>query len=49
MNVNDPVAHQAKVDAARQAMGVRYLCHPSNRVQAKTRYPVRMQKPERTF
>lgn len=39
---NDPIAHQAKVEAARQAMGARYLCHPANRVQAKTRYPVKV-------
>lgn len=30
---NDPAAHQARVDAAREAMGTRYLCHPANRVR----------------
>lgn len=39
---NDPIAHQAKVDAAREAMGTKYLCHPANRVQAKVNYPVKV-------
>lgn len=41
MNANDPIAHQAKVDAARESMGTKYLCHPANRVQAKVNYPCR--------
>lgn len=38
---NSPESHQAKVDAAREAMGTKYLCHPDNRVQAKVNYPVK--------
>lgn len=41
---NDPIAQQAKVDAAREAMGTKYLCHPANRVQAKVNYPVKVKQ-----
>lgn len=30
---NDPIRRQAKVDAAREAMGEKFACHPANRVQ----------------
>lgn len=32
-NVNDYNALKARVDAARTAMGTKYLCHPENRVR----------------
>lgn len=36
---NDYAAHRARVDAAREAMGARFLCHPDNRVQRIQRAP----------
>lgn len=41
---NDSVAHQARVDAAREAMGTRYLCHPANHVRPIINYPIRVHR-----
>lgn len=42
--INDPETHQNRVDAARTAMGTKYLCHPENLVRKVWRGPVRVEK-----
>lgn len=39
---NDPQAHQDRVNAARDDMGSKYLCHRENRVSRLWRGPVRI-------
>jgi len=36
---NDYETHRQRIDAARETMGARYLCHPANRVQRIQRGP----------